>query len=97
VPSPKSGVDPLEILLECTPEIGKGGLLVAAASTAAVPLAVAGAAIAGIDIAQCLVEGTNEALKAEAIRLAIADCAAQGKIPAMTPDGTSCTAVRIEP
>ena len=86
-----------DLLLECVPEIGKGALLLAVSSGAATPIAIAGAVVAGIDIAQCMTDEMAEAAEAAAIRRAVEDCSSRGGMPAATEGQTTCLIVEHEP
>jgi len=86
-----------DILLECVPELGKGALLLTVSSVAATPLAIAGAVVAGIDIAQCMSDEMAEASEAAAIRRAVEECSARDGIPATAGEQTTCLIVENEP
>jgi len=86
-----------DVLLECIPEIGKGATLLAVSSGAATPIAVAGAVIAGIDIAQCMVEEMAEGAEAAAIRRAVEECGLRGGALSAAGEQTTCIVIENEP
>jgi len=86
-----------DILRECLPEIGKGATVLVVSSAAATPIAIAGAFVAGIDIAQCMAEEMAEGAEAVAIRRAVEECGLRGGTLVAAGEQTTCIIVENEP